>query len=135
VVEEWAGANISKGRNRRNRKTYRVGRLTIVAGMSRSRMKANCDDDSIGVGQGEMRETGTEQEAVTETEVTETEVWLFDIIGEGWGERQETETEWEAARETEVWSTVCRKEHDWREIGGSREAMECEGGEDVDGAP
>jgi hypothetical protein len=77
-----------------------------------------------------MQEMGTKREAVTETEV-----WSFNIVGEGWGERREMGTERKAAREIEVWSTECRKEHDRREIGGSREAMECEGGEDVDGAP
>jgi hypothetical protein len=130
VVEEQVGANISKGRNRRNRKTYRVGQLAIVTGMSWSHIKADCNDDSIGVGWGEMWETGTEREAVMETEV-----WSFNIVGEGWGERQEMETEWEAAREMEVWSMGCRKEHNQMEICGSREAMECKGGKDMDGAP
>jgi hypothetical protein len=51
-VEEWAGANISKGRNRRNGQTYWVGRLAIVAEMSRSHAKADHDDDGVGQGWG-----------------------------------------------------------------------------------
>jgi hypothetical protein len=51
------------------------------------------------------------------------------------GERWETATEQEAVTEMEVWTMGCRKENNRTEIVGSREVMECEGGEDVDGAP
>ena len=45
-----------------------------------------------------------------------------------WWERA---IERDVRREMEEWLMGCRKEHDRMEIVGSREVMECNGGEDV----
>ena len=66
---EGVGANVSKVRERINGQPYGVGRLAIVADVSRmSRAKTDCDDNGVGEGWGVWWERAIEREALTEME-------------------------------------------------------------------